>query len=206
MIIFDFDGTLADTISVGLHLINSHSEVFKYNKIDREKHNHLSAFEVVKLMGVKYWKLPYLMYYLRKKLGESSSQIQIFPGVKEMLTNLRDSGYELGILTSNGYDNVMEFLKRNEIDSYFTFIRTKVPLFGKKGALNKAKRQLKANFVYVGDELRDVEACHKTSTPLVSVGWGLNSAEALEKANPNRMAKTAEEAFSLIKKVAEESL
>jgi len=206
MVIFDFDGTLADTISVGLQLINSHSEVFKYNKIDREKHNHLSAFEVVKLMGVKYWKLPYLMYYLRKKLGENNSQIPIFPGIKELLEKLKSSGYELGILTSNGYDNVMDFLKRNDIATYFSFMRTKVPLFGKKAALNKAKRQLKTNFVYVGDELRDVEACHKTSTPLVSVGWGLNSAAALEKANPNLVAKTAEEAFDLIQKVAEESL
>lgn len=204
MIIFDFDGTIADTISLGLELINSHSEKFKYKKIDREKNEGLAAFELIKYMGVKYWKLPYLMWYLRKKLGENASEIKMFPGVKELLESLKNSGYQLGILSSNNYKNIADFLKKNDIDSYFSYFKTKVPIFGKKNALAKARRQLKTDFVYVGDELRDVEACHKNDIRLVSVAWGLNSAVSLEKANPDYVARTPEAAVELIKKAAEE--
>ena len=202
MIIFDFDGTLADTISLGLHLINSHSEVFKYKKIDREKNEHLSALELIQYMGVKVWKLPYFMWYLRKKLGEKSAEIQMFPGIKELLESLKASGYKLGILSSNSAKNITDFLKRNNIESYFSYIKPKVPIFGKKQALGKAKRQLKTSFVYVGDELRDVEACRKNNIPLVSVAWGLNSAASLEQANPNLVARDTNEAAALIKKAA----
>ncbi|MCR4580217.1 MAG: HAD-IA family hydrolase [Treponema sp.] len=203
MIIFDFDGTLADTISLGLTIVNDHADKYKYKRIDREKNGHLSAMEIVKLIEVNPLKLPYLMFVLRKKIGQRSDEIQLFPGVKDLLESLKEAGYQLGILTSNSTKNVSEFLKRNNIASYFTYIRTKVPVFGKKEALVKAKKQLKTDFLYVGDEIRDIEACKKSNTPIVCVGWGLNSAEGLEKHNPGLVAKTSEEALVLIKENAE---
>lgn len=202
MIIFDFDGTLADTISLGLMLINDYSEKFKYKKIDREKMNGLSAMELMKVMEIKVYRLPYLAWYLRKLLKERESEIQMYPGIKEMLEALRASGQQLGIITSNSYDNVSAFLRRNGIEDYFSYIKTKVPLLKKKKALSKALRQLKSDFVYVGDELRDVEACRKNNISVVSVSWGFNSAESLEKINPGHVAKNTEEAVALIKSAA----
>ncbi|MCR4735603.1 MAG: HAD-IA family hydrolase [Treponema sp.] len=198
MIIFDFDGTLADTISLGLKIVNEHADKYKYKKIDLESNSHLSATEVLKLIEVNPLKLPYLMFLLRKKLGEQSSEIQIFPGIKEMLQKLKDSGYKLGILTSNSSKNVSDFLKRNELKSYFSYIRTKVPMFGKKNALIKARKQVKTNFLYVGDEIRDIEACRKSATPIICVSWGLNSAESLEDANPGLVANNSAQLTNLI--------
>ncbi|MCR4941046.1 MAG: HAD-IA family hydrolase [Treponemataceae bacterium] len=201
MIIFDFDGTIADTISLGILLINDYSAKFKYKKIDREKMNGLPALELMKLMEIKVYRLPYLAWYLRRLLKERASEIKMNPGIRELLESLRASGQQLGIITSNSYDNVSSFLKRNGIDSYFSYVKTKVPLLKKKKALSKAMRQLKSNFVYVGDELRDVEACRKNNIPIVSVAWGFNSAESLERINPGFVARNAEEAISLIKEL-----
>ncbi len=198
MIIFDFDGTLADTISLGLTLFNSYSEKFNYNKISREENADLSAVELLKLSGIKFWKLPYIVWFFRNRLHEHSSDIKMISGIKEMLSRLKQDGQELGILTSNSENTVRDFLQRNQIEQYFTFFRTKVPVFGKKQALRKAKRQLKSDFVYVGDELRDIEACRKTGTQIVSVAWGFNSAASLEKANPGLVAKSTDQAYTLI--------
>ena len=197
MVIFDFDGTIADTISLGLILINSYSEQFKYKKIDREKNSGLSAFELIKEMGSPLRRLPYLAWFLRKLLKERASEIPMNPGIREMLDSLKTAGHELGILTSNSSENVSEFLKRNEIDSYFSYMKTEVPLFKKKKAIKKAKRQLKGNFIYVGDELRDIEACRKNNIPIISVSWGFNSAESLQKHNPGLVADTAEDVVRL---------
>lgn len=202
-IIFDFDGTLADTISLGIKIVNDHADIYKYKKLDRENNGHLSAKEIVKAIEVNPLKLPYLMFLLRKKLGQQSDQIQIFPGIIEILNDLKKEGYQMGIITSNSQKNVSDFLKRNNIESYFSYIKTKVSMFGKKDALIKAKKILKTNFLYVGDEIRDVEACKKSNTPIVCVGWGLNSADGLESHNPGLVANTAEEALVLIKKIAE---
>ena len=53
--------------------------------------------------------------------------------------------------------------------------------------------------IYIGDELRDIEACRKTNTPVVSVSWGMNSYESLQEHNPGLVANNAEEAFNMIK-------
>ena len=45
-------------------------------------------------------------------------------------------------------------------------------MLGKIKALKKAKKQLKTDFIYVGDELRDVEACKFLGIPIVSVPYG----------------------------------
>ncbi len=202
MILFDFDGTLADTISLAISLINDHAEKFKYRKLDSTQNGDLSARKLVKECGIPFWKLPYLVSFFRKKLGEHSAEIHAVSGLKELLEGLKASGQQLGILTSNSAETVSDFLKKNELEAYFSFIRTGVPVFGKKGAIRKARRQLKQDFVYVGDEIRDVEACRKTGTPVVSVAWGFNSAESLEGVNPGLVAKTADEALSLIRKLA----
>lgn len=90
-----------------------------------------------------------------------------------------------------------KLLKRNGIESYFSYMRTKVPLFKKKKAIQKAKHQLKSDFIYVGDELRDIEVCRKNNIPIVSVSWGFNSAESLQKHNPGLVAKSAEDVVRL---------
>ena len=197
-ILFDFDGTIADTISAGLEIINSHAEKYGYKRLDGDINTHFSALQLVKLAEVKLWKLPYLIYQLKKKLSEKSDELKVLPEAPELIKKLNDAGYELGILTSNSLKTVKSFLKKYQLDSFFTFLRTDVSLFGKKKALAKAKKVINKKIVYIGDELRDIEACRKNDIPIVSIPWGLNSYEALEEHNPGLVAKTADEAYNLL--------
>ena len=197
-ILFDFDGTIADTISAGLEIINSHAEKYGYKRLDGDINTHFSALQLVKLAEVKLWKLPYLIYQLKKKLSERSDELKVLPEAPELIKKLNDAGYELGILTSNSLKTVKSFLKKYELDSFFTFLRTDVSLFGKKKALAKAKKVINKKIVYIGDELRDIEACRKNDIPIVSIPWGLNSYESLEEHNPGLVAKTADEAYNLL--------
>ena len=202
IIIFDFDGTIADTISAGLEIINAHADKYGYKRLDGDINTHFSALQLVKLAEVKLWKLPYLIYQLKKKLAEKSDELKVLSESPVLIKKLNEAGYELGILTSNSYKTVTAFLKKYELDSYFSFLRTDVSLFGKKKALAKSKKILNKKIIYIGDELRDIEACRKNEIPIVSIPWGLNSFESLEEHNPGLVAKTADEAFALIQKLA----
>ena len=197
-ILFDFDGTIADTISAGLEIINAHADKYGYKRLDGDIKTHFSALQLVKLAEVKLWKLPYLIYQLKKKLAEKSDELKVLPEAPELIKKLKDKGYDLGILTSNSYKTVKSFLKKYELESYFSFLRTDVSLFGKRKALAKSKKLLGKKIVYIGDELRDIEACRKNNIPIVSIPWGLNSYEALEEHNPGLVAKSGEEAFNLL--------
>ena len=199
IILFDFDGTIADTISVGLEIINSHADRFGYKRLDGELNTHLSAMQLVKLAEVKFWKLPYLIYQLKNKLSEQADEIQLLPEAKNLIQKVKDAGFDLGILTSNSMKTVSAFLKKYELDSFFSFIKTDVFIFGKKKALAKTKKLLNENIIYIGDELRDIEACRKTNTPVISVSWGMNSYESLEAHNKGLVAVNADEAFNMIK-------
>ncbi len=206
MILFDFDGTLADTISLGITLLNSYSDKFGYKKLDLEKNKGLSALQLMSVAQISFWKLPYLVCFFKKKLVESGSQIKMINGVQTMLSELKNAGFKMGILTSNSLQTVQNFLKTYEIESYFSYIKTDVPVFGKKRALSKAKRQIKSDFINVGDDLRDVEAKKKNDIPVVSVCWGFNSFEVLEQNNPKMVAKNTAEAVNLIKSAAQKYL
>ena len=201
IIIFDFDGTIADTISAGFEIINSHAEKYGYKRLDGDINTHFSALQLVKLAEIKFWKLPYLIYQLKKKLSEKADEIKLLPEAKELIKKLSDAGHELGILTSNSFKNVKTFLKKYNLDSYFIYTRTDVSLFGKRKALAKTKKLLNKKIIYIGDELRDIEACRKNNIPIVSITWGLNSYEALEEHNTGYVAKNADEAYSLIEKL-----
>ena len=198
MILFDFDGTLADSIGLGFDLVNSYAEEFGYIQVPRERGRELSALQIMKEAHISFRKLPYLVFFFRKKLTENSSKIKMIPGADQLLSKLKAQGYTLGILTSHSAEGVDVFLKKYNLESYFSYIKTEVPLFGKKAALRKARKELKTSFVYVGDELRDVEACRKTKVPIVSLPWGFNSYEVLEPKNPGLVAKDTDEAFTLI--------
>lgn len=198
MILFDFDGTIADTISAGLEIINAHADKYGYKRLDGDIKTHFSALQLVKIAEVKLWKLPYLIYQLKKKLAEKSDELKVLPEAPELIKRLKEKGYDLGILTSNSFNTVKAFLKKYELESYFSFLRTDVSLFGKKKALAKSKKVLGKKIIYIGDELRDIEACRKNNIPIVSIPWGLNSFEALEKHNPGLVAQSAEEAFNLL--------
>ena len=202
IILFDFDGTIADTISAGLEIINAHADKYGYKRLDGDINTHFSALQLVKLAEVKLWKLPYLIYQLKKKLAEKSDELKVLSESPVLIKKLNEAGYELGILTSNSYKTVTAFLKKYELNSYFSFLRTDVSLFGKKKALAKSKKILNKKIIYIGDELRDIEACRKNEIPIVSIPWGLNSFESLEEHNPGLVAKTADEAFALIQKLA----
>jgi HAD superfamily hydrolase (TIGR01549 family) len=196
-IIFDFDGTLADTFASGAALLNNYAEKFGYNKIDFENNRNLSARELIKLSGVRFWKIPHLIRFFRKKSAENASQIKAFEGMPELLKKFFDAGFSLGIITTNTSETVTVFLKKYGLEKYFSYIETDVPLFGKKRAVKRAKRRLKSEILYVGDEQRDIEAAKAAGVNIVSVVWGFNSAEVLEKFNAGKVAFSPDGIFSL---------
>ena len=199
MVLFDFDGTLADTFETGAALINEFAGRFGYKTIDFAKNRNLSARELVKFSGVRWWQIPRLVRFFRKESARNAYNIQPCQGVPEMLRNISQSA-DLGILTTNTTHAVECFLRNHNLESYFGYVKTGVPLFGKRRALGSAVRLLQKKYtliLYVGDEIRDIEACRAAGVEIISVSWGFNAHEVLAEANPS-VAKSAGELEQLI--------
>lgn len=113
-IIFDFDGTLVDSIELALNIYNRVAPKYKCKPVHDEARELLSSRNpqrFFKEYGITPLKLMLLVYVVRKELGKHISDMSPVKGMDVALRDLKKAGYKLGILTSNSKKNVSKFLK-----------------------------------------------------------------------------------------------
>lgn len=189
--VFDFDGTLADTFGQSIDLIKevrpdlSEKEI----KIYRE----LGARGAKKELKISLKEIFRIMKLVKEKQKNIIERAEVFEGVKEIIEELRKNKVEVGILSSNSRENIEKWLTKKAIK--VDWVRSESTIFGKEKAIIKVKSE---DMVYVGDEVRDVEACHKIGVKIVAVTWGYNSKKALEKAKPDYLVESSKELRNLL--------
>jgi phosphoglycolate phosphatase len=190
LIIFDFDGTLADTLGALMRISNRLAPEFGYLQIGDEQLanlKYLSSWEIIKLSKVALWKLPFLIKRVKEEFPQEVRNVKLFPGVIELLNALKVQGYRLGIVSSNAEANIRALLNQNGIEHLFDFVNS-ASTFGKGKAIAKLIRQyqcLKSDVIYIGDEIRDIQAARSIEIRVVSVGWGFNAPLALIDRQPD---------------------
>jgi len=203
VIIFDFDGTLADTIDILLSITNRLSAEFGFKSATKEELaqlSNLNSWQILQYSGISIFKFPLLIRRLKGELHSEIPHIQLFPGIKEVLLELKRRGFQLGIITSNSRENVGTSLEKNGLQGIFTFIYSG-STFGKHKVINKWLRTENINpeqVVYVGDEIRDIDAAKKTGIKVIAVGWGFNSQEALAAHNPDFLIERPQELIEIM--------
>ncbi|MEM7579126.1 MAG: HAD-IA family hydrolase [Cyanobacteria bacterium P01_A01_bin.80] len=204
IIIFDFDGTIADTVDALVNIANSLALEFNYAQITPEEFlilRNLTSREIFKYSGIPLFKIPFLLKKVKKELKNKIPELKPIPEIEETLVELKENGNRLGIITSNSKSNVKEFLKINNLDNLFEFVHTGVTIFGKTTIINNVLKQKQIKIqevIYVGDETRDIEASKKAQIKICSVTWGFNSEEALAKQNPDFLIHHPRELVEII--------
>lgn len=185
LIIFDFDGTLADVESVFVKIYNDLAEEFRYEPIKESEITNLKQIGakqfIKKRIGFRPFAIPKITKRGISEYRKNIRGISLFPGAKEIIATLKEQGIVIGILSSNDPLTIREILQRNEVSVDFVYQSS---LFGKARALKKILKEGNISLnsaLYIGDELRDIEACKKIDLDIVAVSWGLNSKESLEK-------------------------
>ncbi|AUS99343.1 carotenoid oxygenase [Nostoc sp. CENA543] len=203
-IIFDFDGTIADTVDALVSIANRLAVEFGYVQITPEQLTllrNLSSREIIKYSGISLFKIPFLVKKVKFELKNKIQELRPIPGMKQSLGELKAHGHQLGIITSNSQDNVTAFLKIHELDSVFDFIYSGVTIFGKTTIINNVLKQKQLQpqaVIYVGDETRDIEASKKANIKVIAVTWGFNSPEVLAKQNPDYIIHHPSELLSVV--------
>jgi HAD superfamily hydrolase (TIGR01509 family) len=203
VIIFDFDGTLADTIDILLSITNRLSAELGFKSATKEQIaqlSNLTSWQLLQYSGISIFKFPLLIRMLKAELRSEIPNIQLFPGIKEVLLELKKLGFQLGIITSNSRENVLASLETNGLQDTFTFIYSG-STFGKHKVINRWLKRENINpeqVVYVGDEIRDIDAARKTGIKVIAVGWGFNSQEALAAHNPDFLIERPQELIEIM--------
>lgn len=201
-ILFDFDGTIADTVDAGIAAFNALARERGFVEITPENASELrmkSPRGAMKALAVPLLRVPLVLRTLRSGVQLALPGLQPVAGMRAAILALRDRGYQLGIVTSNSEENVRAFLANNQLE-VFDFIQAGTGLFNKARKIKRlaAREGLKKDeTVFVGDEIRDITAARRNGMAAVAVTWGINSREGLVAAGADYIVDTAEELVSL---------
>lgn len=204
VILFDFDGTIVDSVQVGIAITNRLAEEFKFPPFDEETLEELKKLgsrEALRRSRIPAWKLPFLIRRFTKELNREIPSLQLFPGMRETLLELDRQGHLLGIVSTNSVKNIQEFLRIQGLTSTFDFVSASYALFRKSRLIVKILQQQQlqaAQVYYVGDETRDIEAARKSGVTAIAATWGLNSAEILQANDPDFLINSPPELIPLI--------
>ena len=205
-VIFDFDGTLADTLYLGMHIYNHIATQLHLKTItehDVERLRNKRGQDILKELGISLLKVPCIAKKLKSAMNKHINELKPKEGMVAVLVELEKNSIVYGVLTSNSRENVDDFARKNNI-TMIDFIYTGQNLFAKHKrilSLLKRKNLDPHHVVYVGDEIRDIEAAKKAHIKCIAVTWGFNSKERLKKHNPDFIVASPSELFSAIKQL-----
>lgn len=205
VIIFDFDGTIADTLEALWCITNRLATQFGYQQISQEELaqiRNLTSQQIIKHSGISIFKFPLLIGKIKAELSNDITKIKLISEIELALIQLKNKGNRLWILSSNSQENILEFLKKNNLQDVFELVYTGATIFGKSKILKKLIKQEKIKpeeCIYVGDETRDIEAARRSNIRAIAVSWGFNSKEVLAAQNPDFLLQHPSELVSLIK-------
>lgn len=184
LVVFDFDGTLADSLPWFLANVNRAAarHGFRPLPLDRlDEYRGLAPRALLARLDIPLWKVPQVARELRAAMAADLAAIRLFDGALDLLRGLRTRGVATAIVSSNSRDNIARVLGAEGaalVDHY----GCGAPLFGKRALLQRVARAAAvapAQVLCVGDEQRDIAAAQALGMHAVGVAWGFATPDAL---------------------------
>ncbi len=209
-VLFDFDGTIADT-SPGIKEGLRHT--FELNNMPVMSDSEMDRFigpplddSFVKYCNVERDKAKAMVLQFREHYHvKAIDKFVIYDGLITALQVLRDKGITICVATSKPEPMAIHILKKAGIYDYFDIIRG-ATLDGKlikkadivKNVINNEKL-LEKNALMVGDTEFDIIGAHKNGLPCLWVEYGFGTLGDALAEKPEFIAKNIEEMTDFFK-------
>lgn len=203
LLLWDFDGTLADTLTLALNLYNRMAKEKQFKPItDPHAVREMNMREFLKSHDVPIYRVPFAFAAFLKELGKLAADISLNEGIGDALPQISLMGIRQGVVSSNATEIIQQCLKSNNAETYFTYVSGTSRIFGKERRLKSAAKQFSVHaseVLYIGDEIRDIEASQAAGMDVAAVSWGLNSAEALSSHHPTHLVSHPEQLLQILR-------
>lgn len=201
-VIFDFDGTIADSEKIIITIYDFFAEKNNRPKLTEEIKQKLrdgTTRQAIRWAGVRFWQIPKALNLARIEYKKRASKVKIFSGMQDVVDKLSRE-FDIYILSTNNERTIRKILKNNGFKPKVTTLKGS-SVFGKDKALKKLLKHKKYNATeswMIGDEMRDVEAGNKAGLHTIGVTWGLQSEIGLKRAKPDHLATKPKEILKII--------
>ncbi|NJM66254.1 MAG: HAD-IA family hydrolase [Acaryochloris sp. RU_4_1] len=207
LIVFDFDGTIADSVVIFIEATNHLAKEFGYLPLAPDQLpdlRRLSLQGMARQLGIPRWKLPFFLRRFRQELTGLLIDLKLIDGMHTALMAIHHQGYHLGIVTANSRQNVEHFLRQEQIRPLFEFIDGGQILAGKVRSLKKLAKLNPVNpkhLIYIGDEINDIKAAKQVGVTSIAVTWGFNDRTALATLAPDFLVDHPDQLLAAITQV-----
>jgi phosphoglycolate phosphatase len=184
LVIFDFDGTLADSFAGFLAAIDAAAATHGFSPLDPQRHDEYRAMPPRALMrelGLPLWKVPAVSATMRQALSRDIDRMQLFDGATGLLRALRRHGIRTAIVSSNSQANVERVLG-HKYAAMIDHFGCGATIFGKRRLLRATLAAFDVappQVLCVGDEIRDAQAAASLGLDFGGVDWGFATPAAL---------------------------
>jgi phosphoglycolate phosphatase len=198
LVIFDFDGTLADSAAWFTGVLNDVARAYGFRVLTKEQIEALRGCDnrtIVRALGVPTWKLPFIARHVRRLAARDADRIRLFAGVEAMLQSLSARGFHLAIVSSNGEDTIRRVLGPETSQLIGTYA-CGAALFGKARRIRAVLRRTGIGpdrAIAIGDEVRDIEAARRAGIASGAIAWGYATPELLSRHRPTLAFASVEE-------------
>jgi phosphoglycolate phosphatase len=198
LVIFDFDGTLADSAGWTLGILNEVAVRFGFRTLSDEEKAMLRGQDnraIVRYLGVPAWKMPLIAAHMRKLVARDAERIALFAGADALLARLAERGTRLAIVSSNSEENVRRILGPVNAAAIAHYA-CGASIFGKAAKFRQVLRRSgipRERTLCIGDETRDMEAAMSERLAFGAVTWGYATPELLQARHPTLLFATLDE-------------
>jgi beta-phosphoglucomutase len=202
-VIFDWDGTLADTRQAIVIAFQKALSEINCKVSDRyiERRIGIGAAETFRdlLRSAKMQFDEKLIQHLIERKSqleiELTNQVKLFPGAKELLEALHGK-VKMGLASMNNRSVIIHLLKANDLEKYFDAVLTAESISHSKPdpeIFLKTASKLKASpekCVVIEDSIFGVKAAKLANMSCIAVLTGVYSKQELEREKPDLIVKT----------------
>ncbi|OLF80581.1 hypothetical protein AWH62_15215 [Maricaulis sp. W15] len=190
LVIFDFDGTLADSLTWFRGELGDLADKHGLSPICPERAEALRGLTPKAIMDeldIPAWKIPFLAADVRARAAENVDKIHLFDGIRDLVEDLSARKVDLAVVSSNGETAVRAVLG-DQLASRFSQFACGAALFGKASVFRKVIRKAGTTpqrTLCVGDEIRDIEAAREIGCIAGAVDWGFATPDILDAHAPD---------------------
>jgi len=194
LLVFDWDGTLADSTALIARAIQKACRDVGEPAPDDLRARHVIGLGLAEAVAhvapaLAYERHAELAARYRYHYLAGDADIPLFEGVREMLSELGDAGYLLGIATGKSRAGLNRSLEQQGIASHFVATRCADEGAPKPNPdmllhLMDAVGAEPSNTLMIGDTTHDLELARNAGAPAIAVSYGAHDASHFDRFEP----------------------
>ena len=192
-VVFDFDGTLADTRDAVIVTVEQTLREFSVPVVDPDTiagSMGLPLEHTFQVAGVRPELLAEAVRRYRERFPANSGHIALFPGVESVLHDLSAASMPITVASSRGRQSLLELLGRLNIRPLFSEVLGEQDVERKKPApdlvfaLSRALGVAPSRMLVVGDTTYDIVMGRAAGSHTCAVTYGSHDVARLRSADP----------------------